>query len=272
MKIAVLGPKGTFSESALIKYKEKSSVALTDVFYPTINNAFMAVGGECDLGIVPVENTLDGYVQRSLDMLFSCDLKIIDEVVVPVQFSLVSNVTSLSEIKKVYVQFKANGQCLKFLDSLVGVEIVTTQSNTESYNLFKEDLTPCCAIIPKHMYYNDENTFSIENVTDSDNNFTRFFIVEKSNSLKEIKHEENIKVSLYVLPLVDRAGILYEILEKFYVNKISLSSIISRPTKQNLGTYNFYIEVSGKYSEKDLIFETLKMLEEQYSLKVLGMY
>ncbi len=270
MKMAVLGPKGTFSESALKKYLTMCNKSFEIEFYNSIPATFLSVGEECEIGIVPVENTLDGYVQRSLDMLLEQDLHIIDEVIIPIKFSLISNVKEITEIKKVFVQFKANGQCLKFLNSLKDVQIVTTQSNTESYELFKNEVENSCAIIPYNML-KDNGFFYIEDVTDSTNNFTRFFVVQKEDS-NVIYRSKNIKVSLFILSSVDKPGLLYSILEKFYKNKINLCSIISRPTKKNLGTYNFYIELSGELEEKSIIENTLIELKQDYSLKVLGIY
>ncbi len=269
MKIAVLGPTGTFSESALVKYEKVTGKSFDREFYNSIPATFFAVGKDCDLGIVPVENTLDGYVQRSLDMLLEQDLHIIDEVIIPIKFSLVSNLKVESDIKKVFVQFKASGQCLKFLNSLNNVEIVTTQSNTESYELFLKEKENSCAIIPHYMLV-PNGCFHIEDVTDSTNNFTRFFVVQKANEVA--CKSKNIKVSMYILSNEDKPGLLYSILEKFYKNKINLCSIISRPTKKNLGTYNFYIELSGKYEEKGIIENALEELTSEFSLKILGIY
>ncbi len=269
MKMAVLGPQGTFSESALKKYEEIRGHTFEKEFYNSITATFFAIGENCDIGIVPVENTLDGYVQRSLDMLLEQDLHIIDEVIIPIKFSLISNVKEKLDIKKVFVQFKANGQCLKFLNSLSDVQIVTTQSNTESYELFLANSENSCAIIPNHMFV-ENGYFAIEDVTDSINNYTRFFVVKKDSSDTLIS--KNIKVSLFILSSEDKPGLLYSILEKFYRNKINLCSIISRPTKKNLGTYNFYIELSGTFEEKDIIKNTLKELNLEYSLKIIGIY
>ncbi len=271
MKLAVLGPSGTFSENAADKYIEKVCTKIDKVFYPSIPQAFFATGNECDYGIVPVENTLDGYVQRSLDLLLEQDLHIIDEVIVPVKFSLISNVKRIEDIKKVYVQFKAHGQCLKVLNTLGDAEIVTTQSNVQSLEDFNADDSPCCAVIPAHML-KETDYYHIGDITDSKNNFTKFFVITKDKSNVTLIENRGIKVSLYIIPEIDRAGILYEILENFYKNKINLSSIISRPTKQNLGTYNFYIEISSNYQEKDKVINTLNSLEKIYSIKVLGIY
>ncbi len=271
MKLAILGPKGTFSESAAIKYQSTQDLDFEKVFFNTIPHTFKAVNTDCDYGIIPIENTLDGYVQRSLDLLLELDLCIIDEITVPVKFSLISNITKPSEIKKLYVQFKAHGQCLKFIESLSDdVEIIITDSNTESLEQFSNDESNCCAIIPAHLY-NENKFYGIEDVTDSKNNFTRFFIITKAQR-KFIQNKEHLTGSLYVIPDTDRPGMLYEILENFSKNSINLSSIISRPTKQNLGTYNFYIEISGHISELEKIQETIKALKLQYNIKVLGLY
>lgn len=272
MKLAILGPKGTFSENAALKYEKNIKTSFDKVFYKSIPLTFLAVNNECDIGIIPVENTLDGYVQRSLDLLLEFDFNIVDEVAIPVQFSLVSNCQNKNEIKKLFVQFKAHGQCLKIINDLQNIQVITTQSNMESFNLMQNCNDYSCAIIPKHMYSKKDKLFSIENVTDSDNNYTRFFIIEKNSENYNLLKDKKIKVSLYVLPKSDESGILYKILEQFYTNKINLCSIMSRPTKKNLGTYNFYIELIGEYYEKQTILDAINCLRLQYDIKVLGIY
>ncbi len=272
MKIAILGPKGTFSESASLFYEEKTNNNFEHVFFNNIDQTFNAIGPNCDIGIIPIENTLDGYVQQSLDSLLNLDLEIIDEVQIPVKFSLTSNCKNKDEIRRIYVQFKAHGQCLKFTNSFNDVEIITTQSNTESYNLFKADNSKSCAIIPSHIFEKNDKYFSIDDVTDSDSNFTRFIILRKKTSRQDLIVDKKIKVSLFIIPNNDRAGILYEILENFYKNKINLISIMSRPTKVNLGTYNFYIELMDSFNNKDVILKTLENISNDYNIKVLGIY
>ena len=116
--IAVLGPRGTFTDCASIVYKQKQEIDLNQVYYPTIDETVYSIGKECELAIIPVENTLDGYVQRSLDLLLEMNLHIINELYIPVQFSLVSNTNNLADIKRLYVQFKAKGQCIKIINQL----------------------------------------------------------------------------------------------------------------------------------------------------------
>ena len=116
MKIAILGPKGTFTELALEKYKDKIKEEYICGYFSTINETVLALNNGYDMAIVPIENTLDGYVQRTLDLLLENDSYIIDQVTVPVQFKLVSDYP-LNELENLYVQFKAMGQCNNFINS-----------------------------------------------------------------------------------------------------------------------------------------------------------
>ena len=287
MKIGILGPEGTFSDKAYMEYCKKTGQELVGEYYPTIDDVFQAVCSDndmtateaCDLCIVPVENTLDGYVQRTLDLLLEKNVCIIDENMVSVQFSLVGNVKSLDEIKTLYVQFKANGQCRRFINSLSNAKIVTTDSNMESYYKLGDE-EGAAAIVPHHIAVNETDRFVIENVTDSDHNHTRFLIVKKgqakdnkavnmpTNSQDKIK----VRVPIYVMPVEDRPGILFELLQSFYDNKINMISIMSRPTKQELGTYNFYIEIDGKLERLDVILDTLEQIKKSNNVKILGIY
>lgn len=270
--IAVLGPKGTFSDSASKEYIEIINTKMNQLYYPTINEVCRAVGRECNYGIIPVENTLDGYVQKSLDLLLEMNLRIIKEITIPVRFSLIANTSSIYDVATLYVQFKANGQCREWIEKLNKVKIITTESNMESFDYVMKGIHGEAAIIPQHMFACAGTSFGSEDVTDSDNNFTRFLIVEPWNSTNHVEADRNIKIALYIMPKIDRPGILFEILEKFSVNKINLVSIMSRPTKKNMGTYNFYIELSVTYDKKDLIMETLDEIKCNYSLKILGIY
>lgn len=287
MKIGILGPEGTFSDKAYMEYCKKIGYQLEGEYYPTIDEVFEAVCSDnsmeaeetCDLCIVPIENTLDGYVQRTLDLLLEKNVCIIDENKVSVQFSLVGNVRSLEEIKTLYVQFKANGQCRRFINSLHGAKIVSTESNMESYYKLGTE-KGAAAIVPHHIAIKEKNRFVVENVTDSDHNHTRFLVVKKGEAKdnKAVNEPSNpevrqkVRVPIYVMPVEDRPGILFEILKSFNDNKINMISIMSRPTKQELGTYNFYIEIDGRMERLDVILNTLEDIRKSSDVKILGIY
>lgn len=284
MKIAVLGPKGTFSDKAYLEYaKQHKDIEFEAEYYSSIDEVFSAVSpGDCAMGIVPVENTLDGYVQRTLDLLLEKDLQIVDENMVEVQFSLLGNVSSREEIEKLYVQFKANGQCRQFINSLEGAKIISTESNMESFYRLENE-KGSAAIVPKHIVESVQDKFIIENVTDAGNNHTRFFAIKKGNvnsdRVVEFKamndkaeYEGKVRIPVYIMPTTERPGVLFEILKNFNDREINMISIMSRPTKHELGTYNFYIEIDGMYSQLDTIMETLRKIHEFNDIKILGIY
>lgn len=268
----MLGPKGTFSDNAATEYINKNNKHLQKIYYNTIDDTFHSIGKDCDLGIIPVENTLDGFVQRTLDLLLEMDIHINCEISVPVQFALIGNVEDVKDIKRLYVQFKANGQCRTFIDSLSNVIVVGTNSNMESFNIVESGSAGDAAIIPCHMVEHSKAKLKIHNVTDSANNFTRFIVVEKGNYIQNIENGKLLKVSLYIMPQEDRPGILYDILKEFSVNKINMVAIMSRPTKVDMGKYNFYIELSGEYKQRETILSVLSEINKNYGLKILGFY
>lgn len=291
VKVAVLGPKGTFSDKAFLQYKEQYEAecveqgkkeVLEPVYCATIDEVFFAVGDDkdsCDIGIVPIENTLDGYVQRTLDLLLERNVRIVDENMVAVQFALVANAASLEDIDTLYVQFVANGQCRGFINTLNNVSIQTTDSNMESYYKL-EDVKGRAAVVPAHIAKNEEKTnpdrFVHYDVTDAENNHTRF-VVFKPETRKDItgcsvNGDSVVRIPVYIMPKTDRPGLLYEILKAFYEKQVNLISIMSRPTKQELGTYNFYIEIDGFRNSLSNVKEALDIIRKYNQIKVLGIF
>lgn len=270
-RVATLGPKGTFTEIATKKYVETREKDSEIVFYPTINRIINAIGEECELGIIPIENTLDGYVQRLLDLLLHTDLNIIHELIIPIQFSFVANAEILENVEKIYVQFKTQGQCCKFLEQFINVKIITTESNGESLEKVREGIKGEAAIICQYMYDNCKNfQFGIENVTDSKENETRFIVLTKD--LKEQLEKKHYKTSLVITDAADEPGILSKILNAFAEKNINLHSIISRPTKKGLGKYYFFIDVEGNYNEDEALKQAVDKIKKKNVVKILGTY
>ena len=182
--IAVLGPKGTFCDKSYEEYNKKYEAAhgksLEPLYCPTIDDVFeqLCTNEACEYAVVPVENMLDGYVQRTLDLLLEKNVYIVDENQVAVQFSLLANTEKIEDIRKIYVQFKTNGQCRQFLHTLHDAEIVTTNSNMESYYKIQDE-PGTAAIVPHHVIQADDARMLAEDVTDAKGNHTRFIILRK---------------------------------------------------------------------------------------------
>lgn len=270
--IAVLGPVGTFSELAAKKYIEKNNRNVDIVLYPTITKVFNAIGKECELGIVPIENTLDGYVQIVLDLLVQSDLQILHETIIPIQFSFAANASDTSGIKRVYVQFKTQGQCYNFLEQFNGIKVITTESNGESFKKLQEGIFGESAIIPKYTL-NTKNKyhFIIENVTDTQDNETRFIILSKNAESYNIN--KHYKTSIIIMDAMsNRPGVLSQILNEFSLRNINLTSIISRPTKRALGKYYFFIDIEGHYTVDKSISEAIQIISKSNIVKILGSF
>jgi len=265
MKISVLGPKGTFTDLAAQLYIKNQEHVI--IYQKSINDTFMGMS-DADLGIVPLENTLEGFIQPTLDGLLHHSFFIIDEIYLPVSFDLIGNVDSRFEIKKIYTQFATKNQCTKILSSFNDQDIVLTESNSTSFNLILKNIPGEAAIVPSHLV-EDSHRFLIRNVTDSMHNYTRFAVISKT---KHIMNHDYQKVSLVVIPTQDRPGLLYDILGIFKSYEINLSSIVSRPEKTVMGKYVFFIDLETNHGFMPKIEEALSYLHVHFNIKVLGIY
>lgn len=271
-KIAVLGAEGSFSSIAAKKYIEKRpNEKYKIMFYQSFNMVVDSVGKECDIAIIPIENSLDGYVHIVLDILTRVDLYICSEIILPVEFSFVGNAEQIEDINKIYVQFKTQGQCLKFIQKL-NTKIFTTESNTESFDMVKYGIDGEGAIIPKHLYKSASNfKLRIDDVTDGERNETRFIVLSSKNEKKK-SAEKKYKTSIVIIDAVDRAGVLSEIMNEFSDRDINLTSVISRPTKMKLGKYHFFIDIEGNYLEDENVKVAIENIKSKNKIKILGSY
>jgi prephenate dehydratase len=274
IRIATLGPEGTFAERAALAYAKESKKDYRIILYPSIADVFAAAGKECDMGVVPVENMLEGYVQITLDLLLSTDLAIAGELILPVRFSFVSTAKTMGEVKKVYVQFITQGQCRKFLDSLrPDVNIVTTESNGVSLEQIKKDLPGEAAIVPQHSAADPERFgLVVGDVTDHAESRTRFIVLSGEHVPFDFDPQKAYKTSIVILEVADRPGALYAILKEFAERKINLTSIMSRPTKLALGHYHFFIDIDGRYPEEEPLKAALDEISAVNKVKILGSY
>lgn len=265
MKIAVLGPRNTYSDICQKEYQFKTNQELSPLYFRSIKEV-MSQGENIDYAIIPIENTLEGYVQSHLDLLFSSGLHIDAEIKLPIQFDYVYK----KNPKKIYVQYVTKNQCLNFLETNLDKRIILTESNTESYNEYLNH-KEVAAIVPRHLVDNTDSV--IKSVSDETDNHTRFLILKNSPlDLKVYHPDEPYKVSIVITPKEDRPGLLHEILEKFSESKINLISIMSRPTKKKIGTYHFFLEFMAEVTTHEVVLNVLNELRNDFDIRILGMY
>ncbi|EEI72552.1 MAG: prephenate dehydratase domain-containing protein [Lentilactobacillus hilgardii] len=278
MKLSVLGPEGTFADAAAKAYlKTQPYTNVIFDYHPTFDQVYQAVTGE-NIGLLPLENQLDGYVSATLQRLQIADVTEIGEMTIPVNFGLVANADSLTHIKRLYVQFKTEGQCQKLLSRMPGIQIITTSSNMISLEKFLSGEKGDAAIIPQSQMADQSAPFMLENVADQDDNSTRFIIFKakpaKLDDLSRLTLTTNhFKAPLFIRPSSnDKPGTLYDILGYFAKADLNLITLMSLPTKTQLGEYSFYIEVSGTRDQQEVIFATLRDMASKYNVHLLGFY
>jgi len=263
MKIAVLGPEGTFSHQAANLIDKKAEI----VFVKTIRDVFEAVSeGKADKGVVPVENSVGGAVNFTLDALLDFDLNIEAEQIIPVIHHLMApKEIELSEIKTLYLHEQTFSQCEDFIrKNMASADVVETLSNGESAKRVKENGGTSACMGPEIAAYIYGLKVIRSAVQDNRFNVTRFFVISNT----ETKPTGYDRTSVTVYPQIDRPGLLWEI---FNTNKINLTKIESRPSKGKLGDYVFYLDFEGHIKEEK-VKKALGALEKMAFVKALGSY
>jgi prephenate dehydratase len=267
--IATLGPSGTFSDIATERYLADSTETFSTKYYSSFKAIFRSIGTECDLGVLPIENFSEGFVQAVLDLLAETDLEIIHEITLPIHFSFIANTEFSKDIKTLYVQYVAKGQCSEFIEKIENVEIVSTESNAASLDTFTKQTHACGAIVPNHTISGTSFHLVLNNVNDYPENKTRFIVLAKNPVIKSC--EKAHKTSLIVKDDNNYPGLLVDILSSFSTRQIDLCSIISRPTKKHMGKYHFFIDING-YIEDQNVRESIEEISTINKVQILGSY
>lgn len=270
-RIATLGPPGTFSDAATLKYAATQDDPYEVEYFPTIGHALKAIGRTCEIGVLPIENFSEGFIPLVLDQLVDADLTIVGEIMLPIQFSFVSTANERHEISQLFVQFVAKGQCSEFIESLGSVKIVTTESNTESLESVRSAAAKSAAIVPSNSFSPNDFPTVIENINDYKNNQTRFLALSSSKNAPQQNKKGAYKTSIVVLDDNDHPGLLGEILNSFSKRNANLTSIISRPTRKEFGKYHFFIDLDGGIQDP-LIFDAVEEIRKINKVKLLGSY
>lgn len=267
-KYAYLGPKGTFSEEALLSLGVED---LTAVPCPTIDEVFSVVGsGKADAGIVPIENSVEGSVNATLDALaFDSDLTISKEVILDIKHVLVvAPGTDLKDIERVVSHPHATAQCRKWLSrNLPNAEVLAANSTAEAVAIAvkEEGMAAIGTRLAAERYGGEILADSIE---DFAGNKTRFVVIDRTYSAKT----GDDKTSLALFLHHDKPGALLMILGEFAYGEINLTKIQSRPTKRQLGEYMFFVDLQG-HQDDPAVATALNCLRLKLrTVKVLGSY
>ncbi|MFQ5406440.1 MAG: prephenate dehydratase [Candidatus Micrarchaeia archaeon] len=265
-KVAVLGPKGTFSEAAADDYYQGNCRKL---FFNTLSEVFDVVEeGKADEAVVPVENVLGGTVMETLMRLNSSDLLVKAEVLLEVHYVLAS-MTKDAFGSRVFGHPQAIEQCREFLKKRYPeTTFVSSTSNAQALqDLVDSNDGNAVALGPKAKAEFLGLEILFEKVEGKKHNLTRFFVVGKEETSSTGKDRTTVVFD----PLADRPGLLYDLLGVFASRKVNLSKIESAPSKKQLGTYVFFLDFEG-HREDELVVQLLEEASKLGKVKILGSY
>jgi prephenate dehydratase len=262
---AYLGPVGTFTEAAL---KKITTAHDSRVPYANVTAALDAVRtGEADYALVPIENSVEGVVARTLDELATgAPLVIAGEVTLPVTFALMS-LPGRTQISTIATHPHAEAQCRTYIaQRYPHAELVSTSSTAAAAQALSRgefDAAIASSAAAEHFGL----SIIEENIGDNDGAVTRFVLVQKPGAIPKPTGDDRTSVALFID--IDHAGALLEILTVFADHNVNLTFIQSRPTGRELGHYHFIIDVEGHCQDEPVATSLSELGDE---IRFLGSY
>lgn len=265
LRVAYLGPHGTFSEAAMFQRFGQASAGLPA---DSIDGVFTAVeNGAANYGLVPVENSTEGAVGRTLDLLLNSNLKICGEVLLQVHQCLLSKENDLSLIRKVYSHPQSFGQCQGWLNAhLPHVERVTASSNADAARLAAEE-SFAAAVAGVQAAEHFKLQVLAKNIEDDARNTTRFLVIGKQDVAPSGKDKTSLAMSA-----ANRPGAVHDLLVPLAQNGVSMTKLESRPARAGLWEYVFYVDIEGHQSDAKVAAALAQLKQIAAFVKVLGSY
>ena len=264
IKVSFQGERGAYSEAAARSFfAEDIETVPLSTFSEVLEST---ISGNTDYSVLPVENSLEGSVGESYDLLYSTSLNAMGEIYHRIEHCLIG-IGSLEEVDTVYSHPQALGQCRDFIQKN-NMKTVPTYDTAGSVKIIKEinkKNVSCIASKTASQIYN--MPIVSENIANNLNNYTRFLVLSKKTSEETGSDKTSIIFSIKHEP-----GSLFRIIENFHSYNVNLTKIESRPTKSKNWEYNFYVDFEGHAKNSQI----LKMLEqiknETLYMQTLGSY
>tara|TARA_B100001750_G_scaffold199551_1_gene173248 strand:+ start:40 stop:873 length:834 start_codon:yes stop_codon:yes gene_type:complete len=259
------GEIGAYSEKAVqLYFSEANSKA-----YKTFSDLFVALeNNQIDLAILPIENSIEGSVTESYELLLKSEATVVGEINVKIEHCLISHHnTNKDDIDVIYSHTQALGQCKTYLKK-IGCDAVTTYDTAGSVKMIKENnMKRAAAIASKDTAKLYDMNVIEENIQDHEDNFTRFFCLSKIPT----KSTGNDKTSI-VFSAGDVAGALYKALKEFADGDINLTKLESRLTRKKAWEYNFYLDFEGHIDDENCKKALQELINLGSTVKILGSY
>lgn len=264
MTIAYLGPEATYTHQAAI---QRFGSSLRYAAQKTIADVFTEVSKRrADYGVVPVENSTEGVVTHTLDMFIDSDLKIVAQIVIPIQHCLVGR-NEKAAIRKLFSHPQALAQCRAWVQNhLPQVEIIETSSTTRAAELASKEKNSA-AIASALAMEKYKLRLLQSDVQDNSNNATRFLVLGHRCSPATRKDRTSLMFSI-----AHEVGALHRALAAFRRHKLNMTKIESRPSKRKAWEYFFFVDCDGHFSDRKVARAISELDRECNFVKVLGSY
>jgi chorismate mutase/prephenate dehydratase len=267
LKVAFLGPEGTFTQQAVLKHFGHSvrSLSLT-----SIEEVFREVeAGTADFGVVPIENSSEGTVNNTLDMFLTSPLGVCGEVELRIHQNLIGRMASLADVERVCAHPQALAQCRGWLaEHMPGVERVPVTSNAEGARRARdEDGTAAIAGTAAAEIYG--LNMLVPEIEDRPDNTTRFLVIGRNSFPASGEDKTTLLVSA---AHTDGPGALFRLLEPFASHRISMTRIESRPSRRRKWDYVFFIDLEGHVQSEPLATALAQLKARASLFRVLGSY
>lgn len=265
LKVAFLGPEGTFTQEAARKHFgrgiETSSLASIDEVFREVESQY------AQFGVVPVENSTEGVITHTLDSFLTSSLSICGEVNLRIHHNLLSREESMSEIHEVISHQQSFAQCRRWLDRFIpNAKRISVSSNAEAARRVQS--APHSAAIAGEIAANIYDLRIIaRNIEDEADNTTRFLVIGRLLAGRTGMDKTSLLVSTG-----NQAGALHAMLEPFAEHAVSMTKIESRPSRQGMWNYVFFIDIEGHQSDSNVASALEKLGRKANMLKVLGSY
>ncbi|WNK18993.1 prephenate dehydratase [Halomonas piscis] len=266
VKVAYLGPEGTFTQQAALKHFGESAVSLP---MAAIDEVFREVeAGAVNYGVVPVENSTEGVVNHTLDTFLESSIRIAGEVVLRIHHHLlVGENTRRDKISRIYSHPQSFAQCRKWLDAhYPHAERVAVASNAEASRLVKTEWHSAAIAGDMAGKLYDLEVIH-EKVEDRPDNSTRFLIIGN----RDAPFSGSDKTSL-VVAMRNQPGALHDLLEPFHRHRIDMTRLETRPSRSGVWNYVFFIDFVGHHDEPHIAAMLDEVRLRAADLKVLGSY
>ncbi len=262
--IAYMGPQATFSHQAALK---KFGASVAYLACNTISDVFSEVEKDkADYGVIPIENSIEGAISHTLDMLVDSDLKICSQVMLDVSHNVLANGPK-KNIKKIYSNPQVFGQCRLWLESnLPWAELIEVSSTTRAAQIASREKNAACiaSLLAAKEY---KIKVVAKDIEDSPHNITKFLVIGKS----EAEPTGHDKTSV-LFSIKDKVGALQDMLLPFKKYKINMTKIESRPSKKKAWDYFFFVDLLGHVKDKNVAKALAELEEKCKFLKILGSY